>query len=820
MNRRHPLALVGAGSVLLAAVPLSSLFASLTWMFFCAIAVGIIVGSAMLTRHLRGPVWAQVLAMMAALLLFLTLAFPSGNEFLRLIPTTSTFQHFNDLLGLAGQQIRSQSVPVPDLDALLLLTTLGVGLVAVLVDLVAVGLRRPALAGLPMLAMYSVPVAILPDGVPVVTFLFAAAGYMWLLVTDSVDRVRRFGRRFTGEGRDVDLWEPSPLAAAGRRLGLVGLVVAIVVPLMLPGLSSGLLDAVRGNGDSTSGNGIGNGTGTTVNLSGYLTDQLLSHENTLNMIQVSTTDPDPYYLRFGVADTIKDNGFVARSPGGAGLDSVPVPGTPDVPGVSSQHYEATVKVLPDFTMQLAPAFQQLIGVDEGLDGNWFYDPNSSLIFSHGKPAANIQYTFEFSHVRYSPDALRLAPAVPSDFRPLSDVPEVRQVSQLVDSLTAGKNNEYDRIRAIYDYFSDPSHNFTYSLIAPVSPPGDTNPPIVDFLNARKGFCVQYAAAMAWLSRVAGYPARMAFGFTRGLGPNQKNVSTLTNQNLHAWTEVYFPNFGWVPFDATPSVGVVGSVQTAWASQNTLTNPGPTVTPSGSAAPPVPPDTLHGGSSSGVTGGSTPAQKVLSNPWLLGGIALLAALIALAVTPAMRRRALTRRRRARSGRTIDLDIDGSGTRPPGSTVGQVVTDQAAAAAARRDAHAAWAELHDMMIDFGVDVDDAETPRTTADRVGGLLGNAQSRELAALLGRAEERARYARLPLRADGLNQALRTVRLGLAQRATRWERFTAVVLPRSVLLRWRLAVINRVANIVAASARARAALGAASPRRALSRATR
>jgi transglutaminase-like putative cysteine protease len=710
-------------------------------------------------------------------------------------------------------------VPVPDLDALLLLTTLGVGLVAVLVDLTAVGLRRPALAGLPMLAMYSVPVAILPDGVPVVTFLFAAAGYMWLLVTDSVDRVRRFGRRFTGEGRDVDIWEPSPLAAAGRRLGVVGLVFAIVLPLSLPGLSSGLLDVLRNNDNSTGVPGHGGGTGTTVDLSGYLTDQLLSRDNTLNMIQVSTTDPDPYYLRFGVADTIKDNGFVARAPNGSGLDSIPGPGTPDVPGVTSAHYEATVKVLPDFTMDLAPAFQQLIGVDQGLDGNWFYDPDSSLIFSHGASAAKNEYTVEFSHIRYTPDALRLAPAVPSDFKPLTVVPKIQAITDKVDALTAGQTTEYDRVRAIFDFFTDPANNFIYSVVAPVSKNGD--PPIVDFLDARKGFCVQYAAAMAWLTRVAGYPARMAFGFTRGVGPNQQNITTLTNQNLHAWTEVYFPEFGWVPFDATPSIGVVGSVQTAWAHDPTLPdNPSPTPQVSGSAGPPIPPDTLHGGTSGGPAGGSTPASQVLTNPWLLGGIGLLAALIALAVTPAMRRRALTRRRRAHTGETIELDLDASGSRAPGSVAGEVVTDRAAIAAARRDAHAAWAELHDTMIDFGVDVDEAETPRATADRVGALLPDARSRELTRLLGRAEERARYARLPLRGDGLNQALRTVRTGLAQRATRWERFTAVVMPRSVLLRWRLAFINRVASIVATSARARAALGAASPRRALTRATR
>jgi hypothetical protein len=48
----------------------------------------------------------------------------------------------------------------------------------------------------------------------------------------------------------------------------------------------------------------------------------------------------------------------------------------------------------------------------------------------------------------------------------------------------------------------------------------------------------------------------------------------------------------------------------------------------------------------------------------------------------------------------------------------------------------------------------------------------------------------------------------------------AVIAPRSVLLRWRLAFINRVAAIVSGTARARAALSVANPRRALSRAAR
>ena len=102
-------------------------------------------------------------AMMGALLLVPDLAVPqrrgdpAAHPDRRDVPCTSTH-----LLVDAGAQIRDQAVPVPDHDGLLLLTTLGVGSVAILVDLVAVGLRRPALAGLPMLAIYSVPVAVLP----------------------------------------------------------------------------------------------------------------------------------------------------------------------------------------------------------------------------------------------------------------------------------------------------------------------------------------------------------------------------------------------------------------------------------------------------------------------------------------------------------------------------------------------------------------------------------------------------------------------------------------------------------------------------------
>ncbi len=805
------MALVAGTATLLAAFPLSTVFASLTWLLYSTLAVALIEGVAMLVRTARGPVWTQVLATTATLLIFLTLCFPSGREFLRLFPTSHTFEHFNDLLVLAGQQIREESVPVPDLDGLLLLTTAGVGLVAILVDLAAVGLRRPALAGLPMLAIYSVPVAVLPNGVSPVPFVFAGVGFLWLLVTDSVDRVRRFGRRFTGEGRDVDVWEPSPLAAAGRRLGLVGLIAAIVLPVAVPGITSGLLDSLRGNGGIGAGNGVGP-SGTTVDLSAFLTDQLLRRDKITTMVKVNTSDPEPFYLRFGVADTVQKNGFVTRAPSGAALGNIPELGIPDIPGVTGKRYRAEVEVAPEFAMPLAPAYQQVVGVS-GLDRDWFYDGTLGEVFSRGGTSAGSHYTVDYVHLSYTPDALRTADALSATEHQLVNVPTIAQVTDLVSGLVANRSTEYDRVRAVYDYFTLPSNHFVYSVVAPSSKSGN---PILDFLDSRTGFCTQYAAAMAWLVQVAGYPARVAFGFTNGAGPNTAGTYTLTNFNLHAWTEVYFPGFGWIPFDSTPAGSVTGSVQSAWA-PDPRTSPGlnpstsPGAHPSESDEDPNSVPKTGNSPNDGDNNGAGPPVS----PWLVGAAAVITFALALGLTPALRRRTLARTRRSRSGSVIVVANRGP------VALGELVLDPAAADTARRDAHEAWAELQDTMIDFNVPVDEAETPRSTAERLREMLGSAATdRDQPRVLARAEERARYARIPLRPDGLGAALHTIRGALALRATRWERFAAVVLPRSVLLHWRHALTNRVATMVATGARLRATLGSISPRRALSRATR
>ena len=815
MTGRRRLGLVAAGATLLSAAPLATIFDSWTWLVDCIIAVGLIAGAAMLARTLRAPVWAQALGMVAALLLVLTWMFPSGEELLSLLPTPDTFARFGQLAAQAAQDTRSYGVPVPDLDGLLFLTVLGIGSVAIVVDLLTVVLRKPALAGLPMLAIYSVPVAVYIDSVKVLPFVIGSIGYLWLLVADNVDRVRRFGRRFTGDGRDVDVWEPSPLAAAGRRLAVVGVAAAVLVPLAVPGITTGLLSRLTqvGTGEGTGGKGLSTGR---VNLFAKLSGDLNQSQVT-DMVKVTTNEADPFYLRFGVADVLTDKGFGSRPPSGRPVTR----GLPDPPragGVTYQSFRAKVEITGNFDMPMVPIYTTATKTDD-LDSSWSYDPNMQVVYSNRSNARNRTYEFDYVRGKYTAQALRNAPSL-GESDPLRTqftvVPPDDVVIERVNQLIVGQRTDYDKVRAIYESFSR-ENGFSYSL--QTSDSGTAGSDVAAFLQNKTGFCQQYAAAMAWMVRQAGIPARVAFGFTRG-GSRVGNTYTLTNKNLHAWTEVYFAGFGWIPFDATPAAAVVGSSRSDWAPDSDRVEPTATASTS-AAAPgaessvdPANPDRPQRGDfNEALPNGQVPTSTPGVSTGALMGVGLGALLLALLAVPALRRVMLRRRRHAATAgpTTTVTGPDPSMPDAPGMVVTSVETVRA-----REDAHAAWDELVDTMLDYRVLVDPTETPRHTARRlVEEATLDGPAADAAVLLGRAEERARYARRPLQGGELTAALAKVRKALAAAAGRRTRLVALLFPPSVMLRWRLAIGDLSGRWVGAFGRRRDAANRWSPRRLL-----
>jgi len=80
-------------------------------------------------------------------------------------------------------------------------------------------------------------------------------------------------------------------------------------------------------------------------------------------------------------------------------------------------------------------------------------------------------------------------------------------------------------------------------------------PLVGFVaDTRAGYCQQFAGAMALMLRYLGIPARVAVGFSSGTYDNGHRRWVVTDHDAHAWVEVWFRGYGWLPFDPTPSAG--------------------------------------------------------------------------------------------------------------------------------------------------------------------------------------------------------------------------------------------------------------------------
>ena len=126
-----------------------------------------------------------------------------------------------------------------------------------------------------------------------------------------------------------------------------------------------------------------------------------------------------------------------------------------------------------------------------------------------------------------------------------------RIYALARDLTATEPNPYDRAVALENYL----RTIPYTLDVDTGPP---NQDIVDYFlfDLKKGYCDYYASAMVVLARAAGLPARYVTGYVGETFDEINQVYVITADQAHAWTEVYFPGYGWIPFEPTSGRGVI------------------------------------------------------------------------------------------------------------------------------------------------------------------------------------------------------------------------------------------------------------------------
>jgi transglutaminase-like putative cysteine protease len=770
MSGRARMALCAWAATLMSACALLPLVEPAGWILQAAFLLAVQSGVGAATRRvpLARPLTVAAQALVG--LILLTLTFAREQAFVGLIPGPDAFLRFSDLLRQGSDDIARYAIPAPlESDGIRLMLIGGVLIIGLAVDTLAVTFRSAAPAGLPLLALYSVAAGLSDGGADWLWFLVAAAGYLLLLLAEGRERLSQWGRVFGGAARapGEDTGAVAPVRT-GRRIGVVALGVALVVPLALPAMNGGLLDSAgRGVG---SGSG-GGGTISAVNPLVSLRDSLNVDEDrqVLSLRPQSNADISNLYLRIVSLD---DFDGTTWKPSKRSITAVPKGEFPTPiglrPDVKRTEYETTISAADWYAQDWLPMPYPPSGVR--IDGNWRYEPEGmTLVGDHGQNTRGATYEVKSLDVQPTAEQLASAPAPPAALtREYTHVPDSLPavVAETARQVTAGATNPYEKAVALQDYFAV-TGGFEYDTQVQV---GSGSQAIARFLRDKRGFCVHFSFAMAAMARSLGIPARVAVGFAPGTPQADGSVS-VGLKDAHAWPELYFEGVGWTRFEPTPNRGTVPSYTIPDASGGILPNP-TLPSQSASTAPSTAPsasdtctpeqrkqDACASESPQAALGASDDGPKWYALlGWALFGLAALA----IPLAPMLWRL-----------RTRAVRLGGHGR---------------SEADAALDTLAVWQELTDTAWDFGIAPDESQTPRKSAARIV-RLGHLDPAAAASVhrVADAVEQVLYAPRPRPTAGLADDVRRVAGGLRSTVSRGTRLRAVVAPRStVRVAWAL----------------------------------
>lgn len=758
MSGRTRMALCAAAATLMASCALLPLVSPVTWLIQAVFLLAIQTGVGMAARRvpLARPLTVAVQALVA--LMLLTLVFADRQAIIGVIPGPEAFRHFGDLLQAGGDDVSRYSIPAPLSEGIRLMLIGGVLVIGLAVDTLAVTFRSAAPAGLPLLALYSVAAGLADGAGDWLWFLVAAAGYLMLLLAEGRDRLSQWGRVFGGAPRGAG-GEPTGAVApvrTGRRIGAVALGLALVVPVGLPAMNGGLLDAAGAGVGSGSGSG---GTISAVNPLVSLRDSLnVEEDREVLTLRTDTADLSDLYLRIVSLD---DFDGTTWQPSKRNIQAVPdeFP-TPFGlgPDVRRTQVETTISAADWYAQNWLPMPYPPSGVD--ITGNWRYEPlGMTVVGDRRQTTRGATYTVRSLDVQPTAEQLADAPEPPSalkrEFTKLPDsLPAV--VARTAREVTEGATSHYEQAVKLQDYFAI-TGGFQYDTNVKV---GSGRQAIARFLKDKQGFCVHFSFAMAAMARSLGIPARVAVGFAPGTAQSASSVS-VGLRDAHAWPELYFEGVGWTRFEPTPTRGSVpaytqsdtpGSTLPDVARPTQSASTGPSASPSASES--------CAGRNPELCASQSPAAAPATDDdgpkwyvvlaWALGGAAAL--LIPLA--PMLWRQRTRAKRLGAHGRTqADVSL-------------HVLAE--------------WQELTDTAWDFGIAPDDSQTPRKTAARIV-RLGHLEPAAAASVhrVADAVEQVLYAPSPRPVAGLAEDVRGVVTQLGSRADRTTRLRALLAPRS-----------------------------------------
>ncbi|GHG48556.1 hypothetical protein GCM10012320_15930 [Sinomonas cellulolyticus] len=662
------------------AVSYSGVLRGYSWLYPVLVVVCAALAGVSAARLFRLHPVLVALAGAAAWIIGMDSMFFRDSSVAGIVPSLQTAAAAKEALDQAWHTIAFDAVPAAPNVGIVALTAGALGLIALVAETIAVSCRMPALSGVAVLAVLVVPAVLKPESVGPVGFAAAAAGYLGLVATaGSAASSQEAAGRPQGTARGDDV-EPHRMGAALSPTRLVVLVAAVVagalvVPQIIPGFARGTFP--EGSRLSALGQNVG------LNPLITLGSDLRS-SNALGVLTYATDSTAPVYLRTVTVEDFNGGSWAPENHDDQlqrPIGQISSGNQVTVPTTSS----TTVINTGGFTSPYLPAPYAPMAFD-GVRGDFGWDPSDLSV--KGPPAAsqNQFYTVHSTMPQITAAALSAAVTAPHGIDLVAkEVPRgvPDRVRAAAEQVTAGASTPYARALAIQAWL----RTFTYSEKTPVEDGYDgTGMDVLDvFLQKRAGYCIHFAAAMAVMARLVGIPSRIAVGFAPG-HPTGRTVAIpsaealpeyqVDGKDAHAWPELYFQGLGWVPFEPTPSRGVLPAYAftdtTGQGGSTNLDNLNEGLRPGPATGAPVP---APGQAPQGAR--TAPESSWL--PALLLALGVLAVAVVVAL-PAAVRAAQRRRRLARGLRGI------------------------------------WEELEAVGLDHGLAPDPADTPRSFANRLG--------------------------------------------------------------------------------------------------------
>ena len=522
---------VAALAVLCASTALSGVIEGDLWLVRIGVVIVAITVTGAFLRATRLTPPLVAIAQVFVLLCLLT-ALHTRSGILLFLPGPQALGDLGDVLSESVAQVQSGVPPVHATPAIQALVVLAIGLVAVLVDTLAVAAAAPAASGLVLLCVFAVPASLADEMLPFWTFVLGAAAFAMLLAVDGQHRHEAWRGRL-GSG--------SASGSGGSATAVAGIAMVIALIVGAGFTIVGTVGRLPMGGSGGGGKG-GIGLSEMTSLRG-----MLNRGRTAEVFYVRGMTEPTYMRATTLAKYVPDKGWErGTDPGGQ-----PARGElPPQAGDRGEGKTTRIDIEPrDWRSFWLPTYGAVRRIDTP-DDDYRFDVKKGVIFSQREREPE-PYTIDTVLSTPTKQSLRLTPdsknAVDAEYYKFDGVEQ--KVVDLANKIVEGATNNFDKAAALTSYFNNPVNGFKYDL----KTQGDvTKDALTDFVTKGKvGYCEQFASAMAVMARVVGLPSRVAIGFTAGVQSADNGYRVISTDDAHAWVEIFFPNHGWMTFDPTP-----------------------------------------------------------------------------------------------------------------------------------------------------------------------------------------------------------------------------------------------------------------------------